>query len=213
MGQAQAQLIAIEHSLEGLGLVAKIVRAMKEFSHPGSAEMQPINLNRAIELTVTVARSEWRHFVDLHMDFDSTLPLVPCNAGEFNQVILNLLINASHAVTDVVKKQGTGKGAITLSTKREGEWAEIRISDTGTGIPSEISGRIFDPFFTTKGVGKGRPRPCHGAFHHRQEARRQDLVRERPWQRHNVFPPPPPRTEGPGQRLKSRPTCLFPDFP
>ncbi|HEX4486728.1 MAG TPA: ATP-binding protein [Terriglobales bacterium] len=146
---------AIEHSLEGLGRVARIVRAMKEFSHPGSAEMQPINLNRAIELTVTVARSEWRHFADVQMDFDPALPLVPCNAGEFNQVILNLLINASHAVTDVVKKQGTGKGAIILSTKREGEWVEIRISDTGTGIPQEISGRIFDPFFTTKEVGKG----------------------------------------------------------
>jgi PAS domain S-box-containing protein len=147
--------LAVDHSLDGLGRIAKIVRAMKEFSHPGSAEMQPINLNQAIELTVTVARSEWRHVADVHMELDPALPLVLCNAGEFNQVILNLLINAAHAVGDAAKQQQGAKGTITLTTKCDGEWAEIQINDSGSGIPKEISERIFEPFFTTKEVGRG----------------------------------------------------------
>jgi signal transduction histidine kinase len=140
--------------LKGLDKIAKIARAMKEFSHPGSAVMQPMDINRAIELTVTVARSEWRHGADVNTECDPTLPPIPCNAGEFNQVMLNLLINASLAVADAVRQQGNGKGTITLKTKCEGEWAEIQVCDSGAGIPAEIGSRIFKPFFTTKGVGK-----------------------------------------------------------
>ena len=146
---------AIDQSLDGLQRVAKIVRAMKEFSHPGSEDKHPLDLNRAIETTVTVARNEWKYVSEVKTDFDTTLPLVPCLAGEFNQVILNLLINAAHAIRDVVGDGSKGKGTITIATKREGEWAEIRVQDSGTGIPEAIRGRIFEPFFTTKEVGKG----------------------------------------------------------
>ncbi len=145
---------AIEQSMEGLDRIAKIVRAMKEFSHPGSAAMQQVDINRAIELTVTVAASEWRHVAEVKTEFDRAMPAVTCNAGEFNQVILNLLINASHAVADAANQPG-GKGVITISTKWEGDWAEVQMRDSGTGIPEEIGNRIFDPFFTTKEVGKG----------------------------------------------------------
>jgi len=102
-----------------------------------------------------VARNEWKHVAELATDFDPQLPPVPCLPGEFNQVILNLIINAAHAIADVVGKNSGAKGRITISTRRQGEWVEVRVADTGTGIPEAVRGRIFDPFFTTKPVGKG----------------------------------------------------------
>ncbi|MBL9188455.1 MAG: response regulator [Opitutaceae bacterium] len=146
---------AIAQSLDGVARVAKIVRAMKEFSHPGTAEKTPIDLNHAIDSTLTVATTEWKYVAELVTDFDASLPPVPCLPGEFNQVILNLVVNACHAITDVVGPNAAGKGTITLSTRRDGEWAEVRVRDSGTGIPEHARARIFDPFFTTKGVGKG----------------------------------------------------------
>ncbi|MBI4559777.1 MAG: response regulator [Candidatus Hydrogenedentes bacterium] len=145
---------AIEQSLEGIQRVTKIVRAMKEFSHPGTEAKVPVDLNHAIESTVTVARNEWKYVAEVTMNFDPSLPLVPCLPGDFNQVVLNILINSAHAIADVVGKSGK-KGQIAVSTRRDDDWAEIRISDTGTGIPETIRSRIFDPFFTTKEVGKG----------------------------------------------------------
>ena len=146
---------AIQQSLEGTERIAKIVRAMKEFSHPGQDEKTPMDINKAIESTITVARNEWKYVADMVTVFDTSLPLVPCLPGEFNQVILNIIINAAHAVSDVVGN-GTGrKGIITVTTSRSGNCAEVRIHDTGTGIHEEIKSKIFDPFFTTKPVGKG----------------------------------------------------------
>lgn len=134
--------------------VTRIVRAMKEFSHPGKGGKALTNINKAIENTITVSRNEWKYVSDVVTEFDPELPLVPCLPGEFNQVILNLIINAAHAVAE---KVGTSaeKGSITVSTLKQDTWAEIRISDTGPGIPEEIQSRVFDPFFTTKEVGKG----------------------------------------------------------
>ena len=146
---------AIGGSLEGVQRVSKIVRAMKEFSHPGSKEKCAIDINHAIETTVAVARNEWKYVADVQTCFDDTLPPVPCLAGEFNQVILNLLINAAHAIGDVVGDGSARKGSIKITTKCAGDWAEVRIQDTGAGVPREIRGRIFEPFFTTKEVGKG----------------------------------------------------------
>jgi signal transduction histidine kinase len=102
-----------------------------------------------------VARNEWKYVAEMETDLDPSLPPVPCLPGELNQVFLNLIINAAHAVSEVVGKESGEKGVIRVSTKRAGEVAEIRISDTGPGIPQEIQGRVFDPFFTTKEVGKG----------------------------------------------------------
>ncbi|MGK7346317.1 MAG: PAS domain S-box protein [Candidatus Nitrospinota bacterium M3_3B_026] len=146
---------AIEQSLAGVERVAKIVRAMKEFSHPGAEEKAAMDLNKAIESTITVARNEWKYVAEMETDFDQSLPSVPILPGEFNQVILNLIINAAHAIADVVGDGGGGKGKIKISTRKKEGYAEIRISDTGGGIPDDITHRIFDPFFTTKDVGKG----------------------------------------------------------
>ena len=146
---------SISQTLQGVAHVAKIVRAMKDFSHPGSEAKTPTDLNHAIESTVTVAHNEWKYVADLDLVLDPQLPLVPCLPGEINQVILNLVVNAAHAIGDVVGDGAGGKGRICVSTSRQGDWAEIRVQDTGTGIPEAARARVFDPFFTTKAVGKG----------------------------------------------------------
>jgi PAS domain S-box-containing protein len=145
---------AIQQSAEGVERVATIVRAMKELSHPGSAEMKPIDLNHAIESTLTVSRNEWKYVADAVTEFDPNLPAVRCLPGEFNQVILNLVVNAAHAIADVAARE-TSKGQITITTRRDGEFAEIRIRDTGTGIPESVRAHVFTPFFTTKEIGRG----------------------------------------------------------
>lgn len=146
---------AIRESLEGVERVTRIVRAMKEFSHPGGREKAAADLNKAIESTVTVARNEWKYVADLTLDLDPDLPPVPCYLGEFNQCILNLVVNAAHTIGDVVKKDPGSKGAIVVRTRRDGDFADIRVSDTGAGIPDSVRPHIFEPFFTTKDVGKG----------------------------------------------------------
>lgn len=144
---------AIEQSLEGVGRVSKIVQSMKEFSHPPTTNTIPIDINKAIDSTITISRNEWKYVADMETDFDSDLPMVQCFPGEFNQVILNLIVNAAHAIDDM--NSDSAKGKITISTKSNGDFVEIRVADTGVGIPKKIQSKIFIPFFTTKGVGKG----------------------------------------------------------
>lgn len=146
---------ALKQSLEGVQRIAKIVQSMKDFAHPDSAEKKAVDLNRAIESTINVARGEWKYVAELETDFDLSLPPVPCLLGELNQMTLNLIINSSHAIADKMKTEGQGNGLIKITTRHEGDWAVIRVSDTGVGIPLAIRSRIFDPFFTTKDVGKG----------------------------------------------------------
>ncbi len=146
---------AIEQSLQGVERVAKIIQAMKEFSHPGTEEKTQVDLNHSIDSTLTVARNEWKYVAELVTDFAPDLPPVTCLPGEFNQVVLNLVVNAAHAIADTIAPGATAKGTITISTKQDGDWVEVRIRDTGTGIPEVAREKIFDPFFTTKGVGKG----------------------------------------------------------
>ncbi len=147
--------LAIEQSLEGVERVSNIVRAMKEFAHPDLDEKVHVDLNRMIETTITVARNEWKYVADLETELDPNLPTVPCYPGDINQVLLNIIVNAAHSIGDVVKDSPGKKGKIIISTSRLDKFAEIKISDTGTGIPEHIKDRIFDPFFTTKEVGKG----------------------------------------------------------
>lgn len=146
---------AIEQTLQGVERVTKIVRAMKEFSHPGVSEKTPTDLNHAIETTATVSRNEWKYVAEMELDLDPHLPLVPCLPGEFNQAVLNLIVNAAHAIADRLGTHPDTKGKITIRTRRDGSWVEIRVSDTGCGIPEAIRDRIFEPFFTTKPVGRG----------------------------------------------------------
>jgi len=144
---------ALSSSLEGLGRIATIVRSMKEFAHPDQAQKMSADLNQAIRSTLVIAHNEYKYLAELSTEFGD-LPLVPCYLGEINQVILNLIVNAAHAISDVVKDSGI-LGKITVRTRLDGDAVEISISDTGTGIPESARDKIFDPFFTTKVVGKG----------------------------------------------------------
>jgi PAS domain S-box-containing protein len=146
---------SLKQTLDGVRRVANIVQAMKEFSHPGGDEKEPIDINHAIETTLTVARNEWKYVAAVETEFDASLPLVPCLAGEFNQVILNLVTNAAHAITDKNGNGGQTLGKITIRTRREEEWAEVQIEDTGCGVPEQNRSRVFELFFTTKEVGRG----------------------------------------------------------
>lgn len=146
---------AINQSLAGIERVAQIVRAMKEFSHPGSQEKTMVDINRAILNTITVSRNEWKYVANLVTELDSALPLTPCLPVELNQVFLNLIVNAAHAIADVKQCCPEREGLIAVRTRRDGDDVEIRISDNGAGIPEEVRTKVFEPFFTTKELGKG----------------------------------------------------------
>jgi two-component system NtrC family sensor kinase len=144
---------AVDAALEGLDRIARIVQAMREFGHHDSGERTPVDLNHAILTTLEVARNEYKYVAEVETELEP-LPAVLCLGGEMNQVFLNLIVNAAHAIRDVVKDSGA-MGKIRIDTKlRDGD-VLIRISDTGTGIPKDIQRRVFDPFFTTKEVGRG----------------------------------------------------------
>jgi PAS domain S-box-containing protein len=145
----------VQQTLDGLKRVTRIVRSLKEFAHPNSAELTPADLNRVIETSIDVSRHEWKYVADVALELEANLPQVPCVVDEFNQVMLNLVINAAHAIGDALKQRGDGRGKIAVRTRHEAPWAVLEIEDTGTGIPPEIRERIFEPFFTTKPPGKG----------------------------------------------------------
>ena len=148
---------AIEQSLEGVERVTKIVRAMKDFSHPGSTDQTNVDINKTIETTITVSRNEWKYDAEMKMDFDPTLPMINCYVDEFNQVILNLITNAAHSIADANQKLNRSQGEICVTTKKSPDQAfvQVGIKDNGLGIPKQNYNKIFDPFFTTKEVGKG----------------------------------------------------------
>jgi len=146
---------ALEQSRDGLGRIASIVQAMKEFSHPSGSEKKPVNLREAIETTIAVARNEWKYVAEVELDMAPELPLVPALRNEFNQVILNLVVNAAHAIGESTAGGARGKGKIRIVGRIVGEQVEIRISDNGAGIPEAARAKVFEPFFTTKEVGKG----------------------------------------------------------
>ncbi len=143
---------ATEQSLNGVETISRIVLAMKEFAHPGQRDKAMADINKAIENTLTVSRNEWKHHAELETDFDENLAPVPCLVGEINQVLLNLVVNASHAIQD---RHGDDLGLIKIATQQDGDFVEIRVSDNGTGIPKQAQDKVFDQFFTTKEVGKG----------------------------------------------------------
>lgn len=145
--------LAIEQALEGRDRVAAIVRAMKEFAYPGDDELTPTDVNHAVENTLAVSRGEWKNVAEVDLALDANLPPVPCFPGSFNQVLLNLVVNASHAIAE--RWRSGDKGTISISSALRGNAVEIVIGDNGCGIPAAIISRIFEPFFTTKGVGKG----------------------------------------------------------
>ena len=143
---------AFERTLDGVQRVADIVRAMKEFAHPGHVEQSAADLNHAVQTTLTVARNEYKYSAQIETHLGE-LPDVICNVSELNQVFLNLIVNAAQAVRESGKDATTGR--ISITTERIQDRVLVRITDNGCGIPQENLEKIFDPFFTTKEVGLG----------------------------------------------------------
>jgi PAS domain S-box-containing protein len=143
---------AFERIFDGVERVTNIVKAMKEFAHPDAKEQSPSDLNRALQTTLLVASNEYKYLATVHTDL-ADLPLIVCNIGELNQVFLNLIVNAAHAIHDAGKDLNSGE--IRISTALAGDVAVVRISDNGCGVPAENLSKLFDPFFTTKEVGRG----------------------------------------------------------
>ena len=155
---------AITQSTDGIGRVSHIVKAMKEFSHPGTKEKKRIDINHAIESTITVSRSEWKYVAELETNFDPDLDDVECLSGEINQTVLNIVVNAAHAIADRKAADPEHRGKIEITTKQAGDQATITISDNGCGMPDDVRKRVFDPFFTTKDVGKGTGQGLYIAY-------------------------------------------------
>jgi len=143
--------LAAQQSIDGVQQVANIVSAMKEFTHPTCKEMAPVDINRVVERSVTVCRSEWKYLAELEFALDERLPKILADEGSLNQVVLNLIVNAAHAIGE----RELNMGRITIRTEQVDDQIRLSVEDTGVGIPDEIKNRIFEPFFTTKGAGQG----------------------------------------------------------
>jgi PAS domain S-box-containing protein len=147
---------ALEQSSEGIGRIARIVSAMKDFSHPSKGDKAPADLNAAIETTLTVCTNRWKDVARVETELDPDLPRVFCIRDEINQVLLNLIVNAVDAIAESrAGAQPAGLGTIRIATRRDGDAAVVRVEDDGAGMPVAVRERIVDPFFTTKPVGKG----------------------------------------------------------
>jgi signal transduction histidine kinase len=144
---------AVDRAVDGLARVSEIVRSMTVLTHGGHAEMRPVDLTRAIQSALIVAKNEYKQVADLQTELAELTPIT-CHGSQINQVILNLVVNAAHAIAD--RMQATGdRGLITLRTFQDDREAVICVGDSGTGIPEAIRNRIFEPFFSTKEVGRG----------------------------------------------------------
>jgi signal transduction histidine kinase len=141
---------SVDSIYDGVSRIAKIVRAMKELAHPGPREATAIDLPRALQNALDVTAAAYRYVADVETEF-CAMPNVVCFGSDLNQVFLNLIVNAAHAMED---KHG-GRGRLGIRTSVDGDYAVIAISDTGSGIPEANRERIFDAFFTTKEVGRG----------------------------------------------------------
>jgi signal transduction histidine kinase len=142
---------AIARTFDGIGRVASIVHAMREFSHPGGARA-PADMGDIVRTAVTVCRNEYKNIAEMVLDLAPLPPLV-CERGDVGQVVVNLVVNAAHAIEDRAPRDDPPRIDVVLRAARDG--IELVVRDNGDGIDAEILPRIFDPFFTTKGPGRG----------------------------------------------------------
>jgi signal transduction histidine kinase len=143
---------ALQQAYEGVGRVTQIVKAMKSFSHVDASHgKQTIDLHDALNNTLIISRNNTKYIAEIETDYDPDVGFIECYPSELNQVFLNLIINAAHAIEE--KQAGMGK--IRIVTRKLDDVVEILISDNGAGIPEQIREKVFNLFFTTKKVGKG----------------------------------------------------------
>jgi len=144
---------AVERAHDGVDRMATIVRAMRDFAHPPTPERSPVDINAALRSTLVVATAEYKYIADVETDLGE-LPAVMCDGGDMNQVFLNLVVNAAHAIADA-NRTTARRGTIRVRSSCEGDHVVVSVSDSGTGIAPDIADRVYDPFFTTKDVGRG----------------------------------------------------------
>ncbi|HEU4583619.1 MAG TPA: ATP-binding protein [Polyangiaceae bacterium] len=142
---------AVQASKEGVEHVSKIVQALKAFSHRGTEEKGASDVNAAIENTLLMTQNEYKSVATARTDLGE-LPPVCCIISQLNQVLLNLIVNAAHAIADAKRPD---LGCITVTSRASGNVVQIDISDDGAGIPEHVRHKIFEQFFTTKEVGRG----------------------------------------------------------
>ena len=147
---------AVEQAAEGISRITTIVKSMKNFAYRDAESAKRNNdLNQAIRSTVVVATNEWKYHAELDLRLQEDLPMVPCNIGEINQVVLNLIVNGAHAIRDRLSEGQKGNLVVTTQHYSDAQCVVIAIADNGGGIPPKVQERIFEPFFTTKEVGVG----------------------------------------------------------
>jgi two-component system, NtrC family, sensor kinase len=146
---------AIFESLEGIHRVIDIVKAMKDFTRLGNNDKEDVDLNAAVQSSITITRNRWKNAAEMELDLDPYLPPIYCVQAELSQVLLNLIVNAADAIVDQTETTPGQMGTITVRTRYQPGFATLEVADTGSGIPAAVRSRIFDPFFTTKEVGKG----------------------------------------------------------
>jgi signal transduction histidine kinase len=146
---------ALDQSIDGVARISHIVKAMKDFAHPSGDAWELADLNKVVSDMVTVGTNEWKYSADVETDLEENLPSVPCAPQDISQVVLNLIINAAHAIAKSLEESSEDKGLIRIVTRSMPDAVEIRVTDNGCGIPEELRERVFEPFFTTKEVGKG----------------------------------------------------------
>lgn len=146
---------AIQQSISGANQVAKIVRAMKEFSHPGTEKKTSFCVNQALDSTLSVSKNEWKYLTTIETDFEPDLPKCFGFPGDLNQAFLNLIVNAAQAIDERRQLDPEFQGILQIKTRSLPDWIEATIVDNGCGMSDSVREKIFDPFFTTKPVGKG----------------------------------------------------------
>lgn len=158
---------AIAQTKEGIQHVARIVKAMKDFSHSGSEDqMAQEDLNKAIKTTLMITKNEWKYVTEVIEDLDPNLPLVSCSIGEIKQVLLNLVVNGAHAIGERIKNEtGFARGTMRIATSHEDGIVTVAVSDDGMGIAEEHRDKLYDHFFTTKDVGVGTGQGLSMAYH------------------------------------------------
>ena len=141
-----------EESNEGLTRITKIIQNLRDFSRIDQAEaFDEFDLNHGIDATLTVARNAIKYHADVVTEF-ADVPHVPCNAGQINQVFLNILVNAAQAIESQHRETN---GSIKIKTYSDDTHVICKVINDGPGIPPENIEKVFDPFFTTKPEGKG----------------------------------------------------------
>jgi two-component system NtrC family sensor kinase len=137
----------MNESKDGISRVKKIVQNLKDFSHADTSdEPQWANLHTGIDSTLNIVWNEIKYKAEVNKAYGD-IPDIQCLPSELNQVFMNMLVNAAHAIEE--------RGVISIRTGQEGDQVWVEIADSGKGIEEANIKRIFDPFFTTKPVGKG----------------------------------------------------------